>query len=111
MKRYCLALDLKDDPALITEYEEYHRNVWPEIKKSITGSGISGMEIYRFGNRLFMIMETDDTFTFERKAAMDANNPKVQEWETLMWKFQQPIKNAKPGQKWVLMDKIFELNS
>jgi L-rhamnose mutarotase len=111
MERYCLTLDLKDDAALIAEYEDYHRAVWPEIKESITGSGITSMEIYRFENRLFMIMETDETFTFERKAAMDAGNAKVQEWETLMWKFQQPLPNAKPGEKWVLMEKIFKLSS
>ena len=111
MKRYCLALDLKDDLALIAEYEEYHRNVWPEIKESITGSGITNMEIYRFDNHLFMIMETDENFNFEHKAMMDATNPKVQEWETLMWKFQQSLPNSKPGEKWVLMERIFELGS
>ncbi|MGZ3764055.1 MAG: L-rhamnose mutarotase [Mucilaginibacter sp.] len=110
MKRYCLTLDLVDNAELIAEYEAYHREVWPEIKQSITGSGITAMEIYRLDNRLFMIMETDDNFSFERKAAMDASNPKVQEWETLMWKFQQPLKNSKPGEKWLLMDKIFELS-
>jgi L-rhamnose mutarotase len=109
MKRYCLTLDLKNDAQLIAEYEAYHKDIWPEIRKSILDSGITNMEIYRFDNRLMMIMETDDTFSFERKAAMDTGNPKVQEWETLMWKFQQPLKNAKPGEKWVLMDKIFEL--
>jgi L-rhamnose mutarotase len=109
MKRYCLTLDLKDDPQLIREYEQFHREVWGEIKKSIYDSGIESMEIYRFDNRLFMIMDTEDSFSFERKAAMDASNASVQEWETLMWKFQQPLKNAKPGQKWVLMNKIFEL--
>jgi len=111
MKRYCLALDLIDDPLLIAEYEHWHKseNTWPEIKKSITDAGITNLEIYRFGNRLFMIMDTDDTFDFERKAAMDATNPKVQEWEALMWKFQQPVLLAKPGEKWVLMDKIFQL--
>ena len=111
MKRYCLTLDLKNDAQLIAEYEAYHKDIWPEIRKSILDSGITNMEIYRLGDRLMMIMETDDTFSFERKAAMDTGNTKVQEWETLMWKFQQPLKNAKPGEKWVLMDKIFELNS
>jgi len=112
MKRYCLTVDLKNDPALIVEYEYWHKseNIWPEIKKSITGSGIINMEIYRFDNRLFMIMEVDDTFDFERKAAMDAANPKVQEWEALMWKFQQQLPSTRPGEKWMLMDKIFELN-
>lgn len=109
MKRYCLTLDLKDDPQLIAKYEEYHREVWPEIKESITGSGITDMEIYRYDNRLFMIMETTDNFSFEHKAAMDTSNSKVQEWETLMWKFQQPLKNSRPGEKWMLMNRIFNL--
>lgn len=109
MNRHCLALDLVDDPQLIAEYEDYHRNVWPEIKKSITDSGIQNMEIYRAGNRLFMIMEVNDTFSFDRKGAMDAANPKVQEWEQLMWKYQQALPVARPGEKWILMDKIFSL--
>jgi L-rhamnose mutarotase len=111
MKKYCLALDLVDDPSLIAEYEHWHKaeNAWPEIRKSILDSGITNMEIYRTGNRLFMIMETDDSFSFERKGAMDSANPKVQEWEQLMWKFQQPLPWAKEGEKWILMDKIFEL--
>jgi L-rhamnose mutarotase len=111
MKRYCLAVDLVDDPSLIEEYEKWHRteNIWPEIKKSITDSGITGMEIYRTGNRLFMIMETTDDFSFGKKAAMDEANSKVQEWEQLMWKFQQPLPWAKEGEKWILMNKIFDL--
>jgi len=56
--RYCLALDLQPDPALIAEYEGWHREVWPGIRKSIVDGGIEGMEIYRLENRLFMIMET-----------------------------------------------------
>ena len=111
MKRYCLALDLVDDDALIAEYEHWHKteNAWPEIKKSISDAGIINMEIYRTGNRLFMIMETDDSFTFERKQEMDNENSKVQEWEQLMWKFQQPLPWAKKGEKWILMNRIFQL--
>jgi L-rhamnose mutarotase len=111
MRRYCLALDLNDDEKLIAEYEAYHQKIWPEIKKSITDAGITNMEIYRTGNRLFMMMDADDSFSFERKEAMDNNNPKVQEWEQLMWKFQLSLPWAKQGEKWVLMDKIFTLNS
>lgn len=109
MKRYTLGLDLVDDPQLIKEYEDYHQSVWPEIKKSITDAGVTAMEIYRFGNRLFMIMEVDDSFSFERKGKMDSENPKVQEWEVLMWKYQVAIPGAKEGEKWVLLDKIFGL--
>lgn len=110
MKRYTLTLDLKNDPQLIEEYEAYHQSVWPDILKSIRDSGILNMEIYRVSNRLFMIMETQNDFSFEEKGKADAANPKVQEWETLMWKYQQKLPFAKEGEKWVLMTKIFDLN-
>lgn len=110
MKRYCLALDLNDDPALIAEYERWHAPGagWPEVRQNDLNAGILDLQIYRTGNRMFMIMETDDDFSFEKKTAMDATNPHVQEWERLMWGYQQPLPNAKPGEKWILMDKIFQ---
>lgn len=108
--RYCLALDLKDDPSAISEYERWHTKVWPEILASIRDSGIESMEIYRAGNRLMMIMETSPDFSFERKKTADDSNPKVQEWEMLMWNYQQPLPFAKPGEKWVLMQKIFSFS-
>jgi L-rhamnose mutarotase len=107
--RYCLALDLKDDPELIADYERHHDHIWPEIVQSIKSSGIDVLDIYRTGNRLFMIMETNDRYSPEEKAKADAANPKVQEWETLMWKFQQALPWAKPGEKWIAMEKIFGL--
>lgn len=111
MKKYCLALDLVTDEKKIAEYEAYHKAVWPEILKSIHDSGIAKMEIYRFANRLFMIMTVEDDFSFEAKAKADADHPKVQEWENLMWDYQRQIPGSKKGEKWVLMDKIFETES
>ncbi|HTP67697.1 MAG TPA: L-rhamnose mutarotase [Dongiaceae bacterium] len=110
-KRYCLALDLKNDPALIVEYERHHEQIWPEITKSIKDAGIENMQIYRLGARLFMIMDVNDEFSFEKKAEADRANQRVQEWEQLMWKFQRPLPEAKPNEKWLLMKKIFELDS
>lgn len=107
--RYCLALDLIDDESLIKEYEAYHQQVWPEILQSINGAGIDSMQIYRAGNRLFMIIEANSAVDFSAKAIADSANEKVQEWERLMWKYQQALPFAKPGEKWILMDQIFEL--
>lgn len=108
-QRYCLALDLRDEPQLIEEYKRYHEHVWPEITKSIRDSGIEDMQIYLLGNGLFMIMEVNKHFSFAAKGEADRLNPKVQEWENLMWRFQQPLPRAKPGEKWMLMEKIFQL--
>ena len=109
MKRYCFALDLKNDAVLIAEYEQYHRQVWPGILQSIKTAGIEQLEIYRIENRLFMIMEVNEDFSFEKKKAMDDSNPLVQEWEALMWNYQQALPTAGPGEKWMLMEKIFQL--
>lgn len=104
-----MALDLVDDPVLIAEYDAYHEGVWPEILESISSAGITDMEIYRAGNRLFMIMTVGADFDPVKKAAADAANAKVQLWETLMWKYQQAIPVAAPGEKWVVMKRIFSL--
>lgn len=79
MRRYALALDLVDNEKLIAEYEAYHKSIWPEITESIISAGIIDLEIYRVDNRLFMIMEVGDNFSFEAKAIADETNPKVQE--------------------------------
>ena len=109
MKRYCFALDLVNDPILISEYKKYHEKIWPEITKSIESAGIENLDIYLTSNRLFMIMEVNDSFSFEKKTIMDLENPKVQEWENLMWTYQQKLPFAKEGEKWILMDQIYQL--
>lgn len=109
--RHCFSCDLKDEPEIIETYKKHHKpgNVWPEITDSIKAAGIVNMQIYLSGNRLFMIMEVDDSYDPLKKAEQDAANPKVQEWETLMWVFQQALPWAKTGEKWVKMEGIFNL--
>ena len=109
MKRYCLALDLKDNREAIETYKEYHKNVWPEIEESIKAAGVEKMEIYNVYNRLFMIIECNDTFSFERWDKINGANPISDKWEALMSNYQQQLPNTKPNEKWVLMDKIYEL--
>ncbi|HEY1731601.1 MAG TPA: L-rhamnose mutarotase [Terriglobales bacterium] len=109
MPRHCLALDLKDNETAIAEYKRYHVKIWPEVKNSLFDAGIVAMEIYLAGNRLFMIMDVDDHFSLSAKAAADAANAKVQEWEGLMEQFQQELPQSKPEQKWVIMERVFSL--
>jgi L-rhamnose mutarotase len=109
MKRYCFALDLKDDEVSVAEYEKIHENIWPEIRETIVVAGITDMQIYRIVTRMFMIMDTEDNFSFEAKSKADAENPIVQKWENFMWTFQQALPTAKPGEKWIMMKQIFGL--
>ncbi len=109
IRRYCLTLDLKDDPNLIEQYKKYHEHIWPEITASLKQSGIDDAEIYLLGTRMCMILQVNESFSFESKAHADQENLKVCEWEELMWKFQKPMPQAKAGEKWLLMERIFKL--
>ena len=62
MKTYAMALDLIDDENIISEYEEYHNNVWPEVLESIKKLGIDRMRIFRISNRMFMLIEAYDYY-------------------------------------------------
>ena len=108
-RRFCLTLDLRDDPALIAEYKRYHQRIWPEITQSIRDSGIEDMEIYLHGTRMVMIMEVNESFSFEAKAKADQLDPTVQEWERLMGTFQKTSPQSRPGEKWLLMERVFKL--
>ena len=109
--RHCFATDLKDNPELIEAYKHYHQpgNGYPAVSKSIREAGIVEMEIYLIANRLFMIMEVDDSYDPVKRAKSDAHNPDVQRWESLMWQFQQALPWAKEGEKWLPLEQIFKL--
>jgi len=109
MPRHCLTLDLQDDPQKIAEYKHYHEKIWPEIRDSLFAAGVTDMEIYLSGTRMFMIMDVDEAFSFEKKAEMDSSNPKVLEWEALMANFQAVPEGADPVKRWAIMEKVFDL--
>jgi L-rhamnose mutarotase len=109
MPRHCLTLDLKNDEKAISEYKRYHVKIWPEVRDSLIEAGVLEMEIYLMGTRMFMIMDVTDTFSLSAKAAADAVNAKVQEWETIMHGFQEKLPESGPQQWWMGMDRVFNL--
>lgn len=108
--RYVLALDLVDDPAKIAEYEKAHQRIWPAVRDHLHAQGVTGMEIYRLGTRLFMVMEVDPArYDAQRMAQAALANPDIVRWEALMWTYQAPTPWTPAGQKWVPMQRIFNL--
>jgi L-rhamnose mutarotase len=111
LKTYCLTLDLHDDPGPIEEYKRHHRsgNMWPKVVENILSQGIFREEIYLAGARMVMVLRTTDEFSISAMVDSNQADPEILKWEELMWKYQKPVPGAKPGEKWVLMDKIFEI--
>lgn len=111
MKRYCQTLDLYDDKELIEAYVAEHAHVWEEVKAGIREVGIVDMQIYIYGNRLFMIMDTTDEFDMERDYARLATLPRQAEWEEHMSKYQKVLPGQSSQEKWKLMERIFKLEN
>jgi L-rhamnose mutarotase len=109
VKRYCQTLDLKNNPDLVEEYKFWHKpeNRWPEIPQGIKEVGILEMELYLFGNRLFMIVETPSDFNWEEAFDKLAKLDRQAEWEDFMAKFQITEPGKSSAGKWQLMERIF----
>jgi L-rhamnose mutarotase len=108
-RRMCFALDLVDDAALIADYEAYHASgaVWPGIVADIRASGFDAMEIWRVADRLMMVAEAADDFPRKRDAV---TQEVVDRWEAMMARYQKPLPDAEPGEKWLPMTRIFTLD-
>lgn len=110
--RYALALDLVDDAQCMADYEKAHANLWPEVRAHLHAQGVLGMEIYRLGTRLFMVMEVDPAvYSAQGMAQAALSNPAIVRWEALMWTYQSPTPWTPAGEKWVAMAKIFDLST
>ncbi len=110
--RTCLALDLKNDPEGIAQYEAFHRpgHIWPEIPIGIRAGGIWDMQIYRLGTRLVMIVETAEGVDLDAAFYQISQQPRQPEWAALMARFQQRLPDTQPGEHWAKMTSVFSLN-
>lgn len=109
--RRCFAVDLVNDPDMIARYEAWHAAGGPPaaITAAIRADDVRELEIWRVGNRMFMILEQGPGYDPEAKAAQDAANPDVQAWDALMRTFQKPLPFA-PDQTWTEMRRIYALS-
>ncbi len=111
-KRFCKTMELQNDPQLIAEYKKVHGpgSTWPEITQGMKDVGILDMEIYLFGTRLFMIMDTVPDFDHDKAMTLLATMPRQSEWEAHVAKFQKTSADATADEKWQLIERIYRLD-
>ena len=109
MFEYVFFLDLIDNQDSIAKYDDWHKKVWPEVEEQIINAGIRSCDIYRYINRLVLIVRSENEMDWERKAESDSQHQPTKEWEQLMWNFQQSMPGSLPGQKWMMAQKIYHL--
>ena len=108
MKTFAYTLELVDEPGSIANYIEHHKKVWPEVLNGIRASGVLRSKIFLLGNRLFLIVEAEDSYDAGMLQTY-ASGPKEKEWDDLMRTFQKPVREAKEGEWWAEMDLIYDL--
>lgn len=104
-----MTTDLVNDSAAISQYEYFHskQGVWPELKKANEASGISEIQIFRFGNRLVMMVTYPKNADLAKMDSLYVSaDPKVKEWGLLMSAFQKSLPGVDSSQKWVKMKSI-----
>jgi L-rhamnose mutarotase len=110
MKTFGLMLNLRDDPARIESYKDYHLRVWPEVTARLREVGINEMRIFLRGNRLFMYIETTDAFDPVHDWARIQDDPKSREWNVLMGDLQERAPEARPDEWWAAMELVFDMS-
>ena len=111
MRRHILTVDLRDDPAAIATYRDYHERVWPEVVDSLRRAGVRSMDIRIHGRRLVMILELVDGLDVQQVfATYLTSHPRVQEWERLMQSLLEPASGAPPGDWWTVMEPVFHFS-
>lgn len=109
MNEYVFFLDLINDEELITQYDQWHKEVWPEVELQILNSGLTSCRIYRVSNRLVLIANSKIEIDWTKKAVSDLAHAPTVEWENLMWKFQKAIPGSAPEEKWRMAELIYKL--
>lgn len=71
--------------------------------------GILEMEIYIWGTRLFMIVETPLNFDWDSAMEKLSALPRQQEWEDYMSIFQSALPGSTSSDKWKQMERMFHL--
>lgn len=107
-KRYVLTLEIISDPELLKEYKKIHAmgQAWPEINHNMKIVGIKDMEIYLWGYRAFLIMDTKVDFDMQKDGEKWSTLPREKEWQEYVSRFQKVDPESKATEKWVSMERL-----
>lgn len=111
MKTFAMTIDLKDDPENIKKYLEYHKNVWPEVRRAVKNVGMKNVRIFRLGTRMVQIFEAPDDFNPVTDVLKYAEDPIVKKWDDMMNEFQSPLANRQAGEWWAQMELVYDSNT
>lgn len=103
--------ELKNEAEAIEKYEYYHsaEGIWPEVVHAAQASGFEKIKIYRFSNKLVMILTLPGDLDMDEVNRKYANSSiRIKEWGEFMSSFMQTPQGAEKGATWVPMEIIHD---
>ncbi|HET7733600.1 MAG TPA: L-rhamnose mutarotase [Paludibacter sp.] len=105
-----LTANLVDDPKLQQEYLNYHKTQfekWPEVSAGFCNAGFQQLQVFKNGRQLLLVISIPKGASLaDLNPKTTENNPRVNDWNGLMKKYQTGIDGAKPDETWVELKKI-----
>jgi len=105
-----MTANLVGDTVLQNEYMEYHRTQlekWPEVSKGFCNADFQQVLVFRNGRQLMLIISVPKGKSLdELNPKTSENNPRVDEWNSIMSKYQEGIEDAPKGSVWVKFDQL-----
>lgn len=100
-----LTANLVNDPVLQQEYMQYHADQfteWPEVSAGFCKAQFQQLQVFRNGRQLMLVISIPKGASLdELNPKTTENNPRVDEWNKIMSKYQEGIVGTKPGEVWV----------
>jgi hypothetical protein len=105
-----LTANLVTDEKLQKEYLDYHATQfekWPEVARGFCNAGFQRLLVYRSGRQLMLVISIPKGKSLdELNPKTTENNPRMDEWNSIMKKYQEGIEGTKTGETWVLLKKL-----
>jgi|SRR5258706_5375061 len=89
-----------------SEYDEAHRQVWPELLAKLKEVGISNYSIFRRDLDLILVMDVENFD--EAWKVLDAE-PINRKWQEKMSAIFEPVSGLNPGERFPMMEEVFYL--
>ncbi|MDH7460069.1 L-rhamnose mutarotase [Chitinophagaceae bacterium 26-R-25] len=105
-----LTANLVSDSTLQREYLDYHATQfekWPEVSKGFCEAGFQQLLVYKNGRQLMLAISIPKGASLdELNPKTTENNPRVDEWNRRMKKYQEGIVGTKRGETWVFFKQL-----
>lgn len=105
-----LTANLVKDPKLQQDYLNYHATQfkkWPQVSQGFCNADFQQLLVYKSGRQLMLVISIPKGKTLdELNPKTTENNPRVDQWNAIMKKYQEGLPGTKPGEVWVFLQPV-----